>query len=567
MDLDATIYLDKCNEGLIRDDVSVPLSPKAYAVLLYLFERPGQLVTRAELLDAIWPNLCVVDGVLTNAVREIRRALNDDARQARILMTVHRRGYRFVGEQYLLLCEPGGYTQHPLPRDTAQHIVVNCEHFAGRERECRILSTAWSRAKSGHTTKLVIEGQPGIGKSMLVNHWLCSLAGTAPPAVATTVCVKGRCASPYMSVLDILDQLCRGAEGETICRLAMQIAPTWCLEMPWLTQRGAESLQASGGVLLTEGRMVLEACHLLEAICARWPLIVFIDNAHWCDDASSNLLDTIAQRLPRARLLLLSARQTWCAAPNGIADQETDDEQTSPQRTCLGAFSANDVANYVSSRSGAAVTESIVEAYLAHSGGHPLFLRGLVDQDGGWSRNTATRRLVPKAFARRLSVELAALSDAQRTLLEVASVAITDSFSAAAAASMIERSVTATEAQYCQMAEQGVWLRCLNSRRWPDGTHAQLFRFEHRIYRDLVYSTIPTARRQQLHLLHSQRLESAFGGRVGYIAKNLAYHFARGGDRVRAGVYERLAGKRLAFEVRDLPRGISPQPHMSLVAL
>jgi DNA-binding winged helix-turn-helix (wHTH) protein len=60
-------------------------------------ERPGQLVTKRELLDAIWPETFVSETVLTNAINQLRRALDDDPKQARLIETVHRRGYRWIG--------------------------------------------------------------------------------------------------------------------------------------------------------------------------------------------------------------------------------------------------------------------------------------------------------------------------------------------------------------------------------------------------------------------------------------------------------------------------------------
>ena len=74
----------------------VPLSPKALALLGYLVLHPARLVSKDELLDALWPDVFVTDGVLKVCVREIRRALGDDARVPRFIETAHRRGYRFI---------------------------------------------------------------------------------------------------------------------------------------------------------------------------------------------------------------------------------------------------------------------------------------------------------------------------------------------------------------------------------------------------------------------------------------------------------------------------------------
>ena len=88
--------LDLASGRLLRDGASVPLRLKAFAVLEYLAAHPGRLVGREELLDVVWPATHVTPSVLTGCIRELRRALDDGARAARFIETVHRRGYRFV---------------------------------------------------------------------------------------------------------------------------------------------------------------------------------------------------------------------------------------------------------------------------------------------------------------------------------------------------------------------------------------------------------------------------------------------------------------------------------------
>jgi pimeloyl-ACP methyl ester carboxylesterase len=88
--------LDRAGGTLLGQTGPIPLTPKALALLEYLAARPGRLVTKQELLDAVWPGVFVADGALKVCIREIRRALGDDARTPRIIETAHRRGYRFI---------------------------------------------------------------------------------------------------------------------------------------------------------------------------------------------------------------------------------------------------------------------------------------------------------------------------------------------------------------------------------------------------------------------------------------------------------------------------------------
>jgi DNA-binding winged helix-turn-helix (wHTH) protein len=88
--------LDLLNERLWQGTQGIALRPKTFAVLRYLAERQGRLVTKAELLGALWPGLYVTDGVLMACIRELRKALSDNPRAPRFIEMVHRRGYRFI---------------------------------------------------------------------------------------------------------------------------------------------------------------------------------------------------------------------------------------------------------------------------------------------------------------------------------------------------------------------------------------------------------------------------------------------------------------------------------------
>src|SRR5947208_17014592 len=85
------------NAGYLRSgDRAISLRPKTWAVLCYLAERPGMLVSKEELLDAVWGGIAVTEATLTKSISEIRDALHDEVRHPRFVETVHRRGFRCV---------------------------------------------------------------------------------------------------------------------------------------------------------------------------------------------------------------------------------------------------------------------------------------------------------------------------------------------------------------------------------------------------------------------------------------------------------------------------------------
>src|SRR5262245_45043385 len=88
--------LDPVNACLWWGAEAVVLTPKTFDVLHYLIQHADRLVTKDELLDAIWPETAVSDGVVRMAISALRKALDDTAQTPRFIATVPRRGYRFV---------------------------------------------------------------------------------------------------------------------------------------------------------------------------------------------------------------------------------------------------------------------------------------------------------------------------------------------------------------------------------------------------------------------------------------------------------------------------------------
>jgi DNA-binding winged helix-turn-helix (wHTH) protein len=90
--------LDLIAAQLWRGDEKIALRPKSFDVLRYLSDHPGQLVSKAALLDAVRPNVSVSDSMPGLCVAELRKALGDPAKTPQFIETVHGRGYRFIAK-------------------------------------------------------------------------------------------------------------------------------------------------------------------------------------------------------------------------------------------------------------------------------------------------------------------------------------------------------------------------------------------------------------------------------------------------------------------------------------
>lgn len=98
--------IDRASYRLLRGDTPLEVSPKALDLLLLFAERPGTLVTKDDMLAALWPGLAVTDNALTQVVSDVRQALGDDSSKPRYVETVPRRGYRFVAPIEAISPEP-----------------------------------------------------------------------------------------------------------------------------------------------------------------------------------------------------------------------------------------------------------------------------------------------------------------------------------------------------------------------------------------------------------------------------------------------------------------------------
>jgi hypothetical protein len=86
------LWLDLANERLWRGDQALSLRPKTFALLRYLVEHPAQLLTKAALLEALWPEATASEVVLSVCIHELRQALGDVAKTPRFIETAHRAG-------------------------------------------------------------------------------------------------------------------------------------------------------------------------------------------------------------------------------------------------------------------------------------------------------------------------------------------------------------------------------------------------------------------------------------------------------------------------------------------
>lgn len=539
------LRLDLDDEQAWLGGAPLRLTPKAFALLRHLMAHRDRLVTKAELFAALWPGAAVSDSVLTTVVREIRKALGEGSKSPAYIQTVHRRGYRFIGA-----VQDGSSAEAP------------ASALVGREGELDRLQQILRAAQTGSRQTVFVTGEAGIGKTALVDAFL---AGLPDALVARGQCIERYgAAEAYLPWLDALSQLCHraGSHAATVLR---RVAPMWLAQLPALLDVGERTALQREVAGAPPERMLREMCDALQALAADRPLVIALEDLHWVDQSSLELLAAVARRREVARLLVIATYRpvelSFSQHPLKGIKQELEAHRQCAE-LALDFLSPAAVADYLAARFPGSPAD-LAPVVHRRTDGNPLFMVNmaeylagralLVEKDGRWQLQGgmgAVDAAVPASLRGMIDRQLERLAPVERRLVEVASVAGAE-FADAAVAPGCEAPVEEVGARCAALAQRGLFLRAAADEDWPDGTATRRYAFIHAFYVDVIYESLAPAGRQRLHRSVAERLEAAYGPRAGEIAAELALHFERGREPARAVAYlgkaANNAAKRLAY--------------------
>ena len=527
--------LDEANARLLRDGTAVALAPRPFAVLCALVRQPGSLLTTNALLDEVWGHQFVTDSVLRTAISELRTALDDDARKPRFIETVSRRGYRFIAA-------PSAISAAPSTQPSVSGLVtVRTPHFIGRAEPLSRLRHAWDIACSGKRAIVWIAGEPGIGKTTLIEQFVASLGDVA--------CARGQCVEhygtgeSYLPVLEALEELCRS--DSEVPSLLRAVAPTWLLQLPWLStteEREALRRELAG---VSPDRMLREMGQFLDRYTERRPLLLVTEDLHWSDRATIQLIDYIARRRGSARLMWISSFR--------LAEVVALDHPLNPLRhelrlhdlceeIALDPFSESEVAGYVAERSPAIATdETFIRALHERTNGLPLFVASVMTEvmicatpagDDAATAPQLAKIAVPENLAAIIDHYIAKLTGDQRMVLSAAAVCGIE-FRIDTISGALERDAIWV-GQICdELVREQLWLAARHS-EVSRNSAAVPYSFRHALFRQVLYERTNPSVRSQLHRKVGATLERERAAGAQVAAAELAMHFELGREPMTA---------------------------------
>src|SRR5215468_5509330 len=298
--------LDTVSHRLWRGDERVSMTPKAFDLLHYLIEHRDRVVSQREILDALWPRIHVNPEVVKKHVLEIRKALGDRSRPPFFIETLPKRGYQFVAE-----VRDRPVDAHLRPDLAAPGAMV------GRDPAMRLLEGSLDRALTGERQLVFVTGEAGIGKTTLVDAFHRVAAGRPGVRIARGQCVEGFGGKePYYPVLEALGEWVRGSASGAVAQALTRHAPTWRIQFPSLIapeERDALNREVLGTL---PARMLREICEALEALTATEPFVLILEDLHWADRSTLDLLSALARRRGAAKVFVVGTYRSGEVSPS-----------------------------------------------------------------------------------------------------------------------------------------------------------------------------------------------------------------------------------------------------------
>ena len=540
--------MDPADERLWRDGQEVRLRRKPFAILRYLAENPHRLVTQDELVAAVWGKVAMSESLVRTHVHALRNAIGGG-----IVETVVGRGYRFVAK--VVTAEGPELAAEPQAPKKESILVGRGDALEG-------LRAAWKDTLGGGRRMIFLVGEPGIGKTAVAEAFLGEVAQARTGWVARGVCVEQYgSGEAYLPVRDAIRTFARSSAGPQLIEALVRCAPTWLAQMPALVRDDeVAALQSrSPPHQAREARPLLEIAEAFDAWSQRKPVVLLLEDLHWADHSTVELLALLGQRREAARILILcTCRDTQMTRADPLA-RVISELEVHRRATVLHleGLSESAIAEYLALRySPHSFPAGFASKIRFPTGGNPLFAIGLLGDlehrgvlkllDGRWQLMIPAADVPahhPDTVTRLIDSQIDRLTADEQRVLEAASIAGAI-FTSAVVAFALDLDTDRVDAICETLANERRFLSVMGTETWPDGTIQYRYGFTHAMIQYAALVRNPSATVRLLHRRIGERLEVAYEAESESIAAELAFHFDQGHLLLKAAQYYVAAGER-----------------------
>jgi tetratricopeptide (TPR) repeat protein len=410
----------------------------------------------------------------------------------------------------------------------------------GRQQELKELLSAFETVVEGRGLLVCVAGEPGLGKSTLVEKFLEKLRADGHLCRVA----RGRCSErlagteAYLPILEALESGLRAEGDEAEVPLLRRLAPSWYVQVAPLAEDDAVHARVLAEArAATQERLKRELTALIRESARTRPLVVFFDDFQWADASTVDLLGYLAPRLDTAAVLLVvTYRRTDLVLGRHpfLALQHELQARGICREIALGFLAQDDVADYLNRAfPGHRFPAEFAARIHARTEGNPLFMadllrwlrdRGVITRTAdGWvlTQPSAVQHELPESVRGLIERKLDRLKAIDRRLLVAASVQGNE-FEAAVVARALGADEAKVEERLDALERVHAFVQCVGEREFPDRTLTSRYRFVHVLYQNALYATLRPARRAALSKAVAQALRTFHGDRAGEVAGELA---------------------------------------------
>jgi len=439
-------------------------------------------------------------------------------------------------------------------------------HTVGRALEWEQLRESLGTVSEGHTRLVCLVGEPGIGKTTLLEEVADELNRSSDRwRVAFTTCFERLAGTEaYAPVMEILEALMERETNSAVAKLLKLVAPTWYVQVAplWSSTDPAFAAVLERARAASPERMKRELAAFLSDLTEVMPLMLLIDDMHWADASTAELIAYLCRKPELKRLLIICAyrptEMSLASHPFMPLKQELAKERLC-RDISLSLLSQQDVEAYLTLRFPRNQFPPALAASLhRRTGGNPFFLvelirdlhaqGALVEEQGGWTLTIHTDQLdrsLPESVQRMIERKLDQLDEGDRRLLAVASVQGVefDSFVVARGA---EFGLAEAEERLQRLERVHHLVRKLRASD-PEATHlSERYTFVHVLYQNAFYDSLTPARRVDLSGIVVSALAEYNRGNLSKVAAELALLYEAARNFGRAAQYFLEAAKNAA---------------------
>ena len=453
---------------------------------------------------------------------------------------------------------PQSRPHEPAAAVTAQQRTL--WHTVGRETERNELRAAFDAAKAGRGSLVSVAGEPGIGKTTLVEDFLAELTSGNQATVA-----RGRCSErlagteAYLPLLEALESLlrdgtARGSELGSHAVMMRQLAPTWYAQVVPLSGESEESARLLAEVkAASQERVKRELASFLQEVARRSPLVLFFDDLHWADVSTIDLLSFLASKLDAMNLLIVVAYR-----PSDMLLAKHPFLQIKPDLQARGQchelqlefLNEAEIAEYLAlGFPGHSFPTEFSRLIHAKTEGSPLFMADLVrylrdrsviaNTSGVWTLARAlpdVERELPESVRGMIERKIAQLCEDDRKLLSAASVQGYE-FDSAVVAQVLNLDADEIEERLENLERVFAFVKLSSEAEFPSRTLTLKYRFVHVLYQNALYASLRATRKTTLSRDVALALEACYGVRSASVANELALLWESAREYAQAAGY------------------------------